>query len=148
MAFTHRRIANLSVRAADQVLARNVTVVNQALDGACNVFRRQMLALAEYRRAAKVLAPTKAPEDSQDECRANERGFGAAFVGKMAADKMEQIVAAIAAIVPAGPMTTRDYGNRHNGLQIITAAAYAPCYNVNGQSTTECRPQRFRCPLV
>jgi len=111
---------HLRITAARAVLARNVTVVNQALDGACNVFRRQMLALAEYRRAAKVFAPTKAAEDSQDECRANERGFGAAFVGKMAADKMEQIAAAIAAIVPAGPMTTRDYGNRHKGLRIIT----------------------------
>jgi hypothetical protein len=78
MAMVHQRIGNLSLQAADQVMTKNVSVINQALDGACNVFRRQMLALAEYRRVSqsKPLAPVplQAAENPQDEKSANELG--------------------------------------------------------------------------
>jgi len=76
MAMVHQRIGNLSLQAAEQSLTKNVAVINQAVDGACNVFRRQMLALAEYRRATqpKASAPTRSAEDSQDDSGANEQG--------------------------------------------------------------------------
>jgi len=77
-AMVHQRIGNLSLQAAEQVLTKNVAVINQAVDGACNVFRRQMLALAEYRRAMPPretpAAPRRAMEDSHHEIRANEQG--------------------------------------------------------------------------
>jgi hypothetical protein len=50
MAFTHARIAKLSLQAIQQVDRNNVQVVNDACDRAANPFRRQMLALGEYRR--------------------------------------------------------------------------------------------------
>jgi hypothetical protein len=78
MAMVHQRIGNLSHQAADQVLTKNVAVINQAVDGACNLFRRQMLALAECRRATSPKHPASAPvhpvEDSRHENRANEQG--------------------------------------------------------------------------
>jgi len=73
MALVHQRIVNLSVRAADQVHRQNVAVVNHALDQACNTFRKQMLALNEYRRAIQP-KPAAAEEDSQDEFCSNELG--------------------------------------------------------------------------
>ena len=91
MAFVHQRVANLSLKAAEQELTRNVAVVNHALDQACNTFRRQMLALTEYRRRPQpnVFAPIRnanvakqqvvqvrggADEDSQHGFGANELG--------------------------------------------------------------------------
>ena len=47
MAFTHARITRLSVVAMDQDRTKNVQVVNAACDRAADLFRRQMLALAE-----------------------------------------------------------------------------------------------------
>lgn len=49
-AWTHARLAHLSKLSADQTSTTNVRVVNEACDRAANTFRRQMLALAEYRR--------------------------------------------------------------------------------------------------
>jgi hypothetical protein len=61
MAFTHARIARLSVIAIDQDRTKNVQVVNDACDRAANTFRRQMLALAEYRRPPRpqIFAPIR-----------------------------------------------------------------------------------------
>ena len=74
MAMVHQRIGNLSLQASEQVRTKNVAVINQALDGACNVFRRQMLALAEYRRASAA-----GGENPQGEKNAsNEQGSTAA----------------------------------------------------------------------
>lgn len=53
MAWTHARLAKLTKLAVDQQLTCNVRVVNEACDRAANTFRRQMLALAEYRRPAQ-----------------------------------------------------------------------------------------------
>ena len=50
MAWTHARLARLSAVAMDQTQTQNVRVVNEAADRAANTFRRQMLALAEYRK--------------------------------------------------------------------------------------------------
>src|SRR5687768_3001288 len=53
MAFTHARLAYLSRLAADQEQRVNITAVNQACEQASNTFRRQMLALSDYRRVPK-----------------------------------------------------------------------------------------------
>lgn len=50
MAWTHARLARLSAVAHNQEQRGNVQVVHDACDRAANTFRRQMLALAEYRR--------------------------------------------------------------------------------------------------
>jgi hypothetical protein len=50
MAWTHARLARLSAIAHNQEQRGNVQVVHDACDRAANTFRRQMLALAEYRR--------------------------------------------------------------------------------------------------
>jgi hypothetical protein len=50
MAWTHARLAKLSSLAIDQTSTKNVQVVHEACDRAANNYRRQMLALAEYRR--------------------------------------------------------------------------------------------------
>jgi len=61
MAFTHARMTRLSVVAMEQDRTRNVQVVNDACDRAANTFRRQMLALAEYRRPPRpqIFAPIR-----------------------------------------------------------------------------------------
>jgi len=61
MALTHARVTRLSVIAMDQERTKNVQVVNDACDRAANTFRRQMLALAEYRRPPrpKIFAPIR-----------------------------------------------------------------------------------------
>jgi hypothetical protein len=61
MAFTHARMTRLSVVAMEQDRVRNVQVVNDACDRAANTFRRQMLALAEYRRPPRpqIFAPIR-----------------------------------------------------------------------------------------
>ena len=53
MAWTHARLARLSSIACDQDQRANVQVVHDACDRAANTFRRQMLALIEYRRPAQ-----------------------------------------------------------------------------------------------
>jgi hypothetical protein len=50
MAWAHARLARLSAIAHNQEQRGNVQVVHDACDRAANTFRRQMLALAEYRR--------------------------------------------------------------------------------------------------
>lgn len=50
LAWTHARIATLSVMAVQQTQTVNVRVLNEACDRAANTFRRLMLALADYRR--------------------------------------------------------------------------------------------------
>jgi hypothetical protein len=77
MALVHQRIVNLSVKAADQNQTKNVAVVNQALDQACSTYRRQMLALNEYRGRAPQPTPA-VTEDSRDESHSNELGSKAA----------------------------------------------------------------------
>ena len=77
MALVHQRIVNLSVKAADQVHRQNVAVVNHALDQACNTFRKQMLALNEYRRA-RPPKPAAEEQDYQHESGSNELGSEAA----------------------------------------------------------------------
>jgi hypothetical protein len=52
MAWTHARLARLSAIAHNQEHRGNVQVIHDACDQAANTFRRQMLALAEYRRPA------------------------------------------------------------------------------------------------
>jgi hypothetical protein len=54
MAWAHARLARLSAIAHSQEQRGNVQVVNDACDRAANTFRRQMLALAEYRRPAQA----------------------------------------------------------------------------------------------
>lgn len=53
MAWAHARLARLSAIAHNQEHRGNVQVVHEACDRAANTFRRQMLALAEYRRPAQ-----------------------------------------------------------------------------------------------
>ena len=53
MAWAHARLARLSAIAHNQEQRGNVQVVHDACDRAANTFRRQMLALAEYRRPAQ-----------------------------------------------------------------------------------------------
>ena len=53
MAWTHARLAKLSTIAVNQEQTRNVRVINDACDRAASTFRRQLLALAEYRRPAQ-----------------------------------------------------------------------------------------------
>jgi hypothetical protein len=50
MAWTHARLARLSAIAHNQEKRENLQAVQDACDHAANTFRRQMLALAEYRR--------------------------------------------------------------------------------------------------
>jgi hypothetical protein len=50
MIYTHLRLGRLSKVASDQERTENVRVINEACDRAASTFRRQMLALAEYRR--------------------------------------------------------------------------------------------------
>jgi len=50
MAWTYVRLARLSSIANDQTDSKCLRVVNDACDRAANTYRRQMLALAEYRR--------------------------------------------------------------------------------------------------
>jgi len=50
MAWTHARLARLSRLANNQTDRNGLRVVNDACDRAANTYRRQMLALAEYRR--------------------------------------------------------------------------------------------------
>jgi len=54
MAWTHARLAKLSALAVDQTQVKNVQVVNDACNRAANTFRRQMLALSEYRRPPQL----------------------------------------------------------------------------------------------
>lgn len=54
MAWTHARLARLSAIANDQTATTNVRVLNDACDRAAGTFRRQMLALAEYRRPPRT----------------------------------------------------------------------------------------------
>jgi hypothetical protein len=49
MAWTHARLARLSVTAASQENIKSFAVVHQAADAATNTFRRLMQALADYR---------------------------------------------------------------------------------------------------
>jgi hypothetical protein len=58
MAWTHARLARLSGIAHQQTATSNVRIVNDACDRAASTFRRQMLALAEYRRPARTDAFT------------------------------------------------------------------------------------------
>lgn len=53
MALVHARILKLSDVACKQENRENVRVVNEAADRAANTFRKQMLALAEYRQPRK-----------------------------------------------------------------------------------------------
>jgi hypothetical protein len=52
--WTHTRLGKLSAIANDQTHSNHVRVVNDACDRASNTFRRQMLALAEYRRPPRT----------------------------------------------------------------------------------------------
>jgi hypothetical protein len=59
MAWTHARLAKLSMIAANnQPTDRALRVVHDAADRCANTFRRQMLALADYRRPARTEAFT------------------------------------------------------------------------------------------
>jgi hypothetical protein len=78
MAMVHQRIGNLSLQASEQVRTKNVAVINQAVDGACNVFRRQMLALAEYRRASTKPAAAGTENSRGEKNDGNEQGSTAA----------------------------------------------------------------------
>jgi hypothetical protein len=51
--WTHTRLGRLSILANQQTGTNNLKVVNEAADRAANTFRRQMLALAEYREPRK-----------------------------------------------------------------------------------------------
>ena len=53
-AWTHARLARLSSIAHSQENRENLQAVHEACDRAANTFRRQMLALAEYRRPAQA----------------------------------------------------------------------------------------------
>jgi hypothetical protein len=53
-AWTHARLAHLSGMANQQTETKNVRVVHDACDRAANTFRRQMLALVEYRRPPRT----------------------------------------------------------------------------------------------
>ena len=54
MAWQHARLGRLSAIAGQQENRENVRVVNDACDRAANTFRRQVLALAEYRRPPRT----------------------------------------------------------------------------------------------
>lgn len=58
MAWTHARLARLSAIASNQTTTANVRVVHDACDRAASTFRRQMLALADYRRPPRTDAFT------------------------------------------------------------------------------------------
>lgn len=48
--YTHSRIARLTYLANQQDCARDIAIINEYADRATNTYRRQMLALAEYRK--------------------------------------------------------------------------------------------------
>jgi hypothetical protein len=50
MIWLHARIARLSVMAANETNLQKARVLNEAVDRACNTFRRSMQAFAEYRQ--------------------------------------------------------------------------------------------------
>ena len=54
MAWQHARLSRLSAISCQQENRENLRVVNDACDRAANTFRRQVLALAEYRRPART----------------------------------------------------------------------------------------------
>jgi hypothetical protein len=58
---THARVAHLSNRACLSVNLEVVRITNEYADRAANTFRRQMLALAEYRRLAGITGPVAEP---------------------------------------------------------------------------------------
>lgn len=53
MLFTHARLVHLSSLANKQTRVEWAAMMNAAADRAANTFRRQMLALAEYRRPSR-----------------------------------------------------------------------------------------------
>ncbi|MCC7349404.1 MAG: hypothetical protein IT446_02445 [Phycisphaerales bacterium] len=53
MAWTHARLGNLSSLAGRQASVEAAKMIHEAADRAANTFRRQMLALADYRRPAR-----------------------------------------------------------------------------------------------
>ena len=53
MAWTHGRLGHMSSLATQQTSRENIRTVHDACDRAANTYRRQMLALAEYRRPAR-----------------------------------------------------------------------------------------------
>src|SRR5688572_613171 len=127
MAMVHQRIGNLSLQAAEQVRTKNVAVINQAIDGACNVFRRQMLALAEYRRATPkhpASAPVHPVEDFRHETRANEQGSKASATSAPVPTDTGG-VGGSARVGAASPAVAMEHGSANGSGQVALKAQRA-----------------------
>ena len=114
--FVHQRIIHLSLKAAMQERTKNVAVVNQAVDGACNVFRRQMLALAEYRRASMKPADAGSENSGGEKNDANEQGSTAATPPALPA--LRSGIEVPAGVGAASPAVGAQHGSANGNGQV------------------------------